>query len=487
MVKLSGILDFSMGGFLCLRGYSQFAQLSNISEANTDVQRDLIEQHKGEMVAFLNTGEYRFFPEVVLSLNLLSGNNHADIEYFYESIRSKNSWNQKLGNYRISVSNNETKDPDSGAIQRIVQIAHITFDETQVKLRRIDGNHRLSAADTVSSSFLTPFCIILFRNPSEEDQFARAIFHNINAKQIPLKLEENLKVILESTHVFSDEKLKLDPSFGWQYYLARKTAEKQNFNDYPFINALIRGSKYTYLLEEYTLLLRSGTVPKADEAVDQFCGQLPIIESALQEAQLHSVPQNLAVIGALSYYKLTDLHKYQQFLKWVQENSITQIPDVHMHDLIQIFDKVYENTPKSVFMSMQFSPETADTYQTVKDVRDILKRENGIDFKLIKVDENEDGYSDEIYHRIIDGINESALVIADLSYGNKNVHHEIGYAQGLKKKVLMLYKTRSGVEPKTEIGSNISMHDQLRYSNQTELRPKLLKKIRQFFGVSFDD
>lgn len=90
-------------------------------------------------------------------------------------------------------------------------------------------------------------------------------------------------------------------------------------------------------------------------------------------------------------------------------------------------------------------------------------------------------------YRIIEGIKESALVIADLSYGNKNVHHEIGYAQGLNKKVLMLYKTRPGVEPKTEIGSNISMHDQLRYTNQTELRPKLLKKIRQFFGISNDE
>lgn len=487
MVKLSGVLDYSMGGFLCLRGYALFKQLCSVSEANQDVQRDLIEQHKGEMAAFLNTGEYRFFPEVVLSLNLLSGNNHADIEYFYESIRSKGSWNQKLGNYRISVSNNETKDPDNGAIQRVVQIAHITFDEAQVKLRRIDGNHRLSAADSVSSSFLAPFCIILFRNPTEEDQFARAIFHNINAKQIPLKLEENLKVILESTHVFSDEKLKSDPSFGWPYYLARKTAEKHNFDEYPFIHALIRGSKYTYLLEEYALLLKNGTILKTDDSIDQFCRQLPKIEAALQEAQLQSVPQNLAVIGALSYYKLTDQHKYQQFLKWVQANSITQVPDIHMHDLIQIFDKVYENIPKSVFMSMQFSADTEDTYQTVKDVRDILKRENGIEFKLIKVDEHEDGYSDEIYHRIIEGIKESALVIADLSYGNKNVHHEIGYAQGLNKKVLMLYKTRPGVEPKTEIGSNISMHDQLRYTNQTELRPKLLKKIRQFFGISNDE
>ena len=80
-----------------------------------------------------------------------------------------------------------------------------------------------------------------------------------------------------------------------------------------------------------------------------------------------------------------------------------------MNDLIQIFDQIYENRPKSIFVSMQFSVETEDTYQTIKDVRDILKRENGLEIKLIKVDEHHDGYSDEIYHRIIDGIKESSL------------------------------------------------------------------------------
>lgn len=120
-------------------------------------------------------------------------------------------------------------------------------------------------------------------------------------------------------------------------------------------------------------------------------------------------------------------------------------------------------------------------------MRDILKRENGLEIKLIKVDEHHDGYSDEIYHRIIDGIKESSLVIADLSFGNKNVHHEIGYAQGLAKKVLLLYKTRDGVPANSEIGSNISMHDQVRFRNQAELRPILLRKIREFFGIEVDD
>ena len=63
--------------------------------------------------------------------------------------------------------------------------------------------------------------------------------------------------------------------------------------------------------------------------------------------------------------------------------KISEAPGIHMKDLIEIFDKVYDSMPKSVFMSMQFSPETEDTFQTVKDVQAILKREDGIDFRAI--------------------------------------------------------------------------------------------------------
>lgn len=488
MIKLSGILEYSMGGFLCLRGFASYKMLSGISKPNVKIQRDLIDNHKGDMARFLNAGEYRFFPEVILSAYLTDGkSDFALLEQFHSALRSGQTWNKTIGNYNINISQKTSKNSlnkyDTVPKVERVNIAQFKFDETLCEITRIDGNHRLSAAEDVVDDFVMPFCLILFRDPQENEQYSRAIFHNINAKQIPLNLEENLKVILDSPNVFSDNKLKTDPSFGWEYYLARKTLNHIDFSEFPFVHSLLHGNECTYLLEEYAALIRIGLFERNDESIERFIAVLPSIEAALQEAQLNSVPQNLAVIGALSYYKLTDSEKYKQFIRWAKENSIAEAPHIHMNDLIGIFDKIYANMPKAVFMSMQFSAETEDTFQTVKDVQEILKRENGIDFRIIKVDEHKDGYSAEIYHRIVDGIKAASLIIADLSYGNRNVHHEIGYAQGLDKKVLLLYQMRDGVDPKAEIGSNISMHDQLRYRNQTELRPMLLKRIRHFFGI----
>jgi len=63
------------------------------------------------------------------------------------------------------------------------------------------------------------------------------------------------------------------------------------------------------------------------------------------------------------------------------------------------------------------------------------------------------------------------------------VHHEIGYAQGKGKKVLLLYHIRDDAEPSDEIGSNLSMYDQLRFSTYGELRDGLLKKIKDRFSL----
>lgn len=487
MIKLSGILEYSMGNFLCLRGFASLKLLSAVSKPKPEVQRDLIADHKGEMAAFLNTGEYRFFPEIILSTNLTDGKSQFDVlGDFHGKLQEGKTWNKKIGEFSFNISQNQTKNilnqySPLPHIDRI-NIAHISFDESKVEITRIDGNHRLSAANEVSTDFDIPFCLLLFRNPKENDQYSRALFHIINAKQIPLKLEENLKVILESEETYSDDDLKKEP-FGWPYYLARKVWEMDVLSKYPFISTLLKGWECTYLWEIFRELLKNGTIEKDDNSIDSFVAQLPEIEAALQEAQLHIIPQNMPVVGALSFYKITDAQKYTQFIPWIKKNCIAEAPDLHMNDLIGIYDKVYENTPKNVFMSMWFSDKTADTYQTLKDVQEILKRENGIDFKIIKVDEHKDGYSDEIYSRIVDGIEASSLVVADLSYGNRNVHHEIGYAQGRGKKILLLYQTRESVEAKEEIGSNISMHDQVRFKNQTELRPALLRRIRNYFGV----
>ena len=81
------------------------------------------------------------------------------------------------------------------------------------------------------------------------------------------------------------------------------------------------------------------------------------------------------------------------------------------------------------------------------------------------------------------GIDSCDLLIADLTYGNKNVHHEIGYAQGRGKKVLLLYHVREGADSSKEIESNLSMHDQLRFISFADLKEGLLKKIKDRFEL----
>lgn len=491
-MRLTGIIEYSMGNFLCIRGFAPLIDLNKISIPAPDIQRNLIAGHTGEMQQFLSSGSFTFFPEVILCTNLVGdGASEEKINSLCESVRQqKTIKNTKISEFTISTRvYDRKKQNDDMAFDR-VQAVFLDFDMVRdglPKILRIDGNHRLSAVDETSSykDLVTPFCLLLFGNSQDTDKFSRALFHNINSKQIPLMVEQNLKVIIKGDIAFSDDTLVTDPSFGLEYLLARKTLQIIRLQDYPFIQTLIRNNECTYFVEIYQLLMRDGLLTKSEDAVGILTSKLSEINDALRESTTHIPLENIAVIGALSYYKLSDnKDKYHRFLVWMNQNSIAEIDNLHMQDLIKIFDKVYDNLPKTVFMSMWFNEKTKDTYQTVTDVRDILKREDNVDLKIIKVDEHSDGCSGEIYSRIIQGIEQSALVIADLSYGNKNVHHEIGYAQGKNKKILLLYHERDGVDSKTEIGSNISMHDQLRFKNQTELRPELLKRIRDYLGIA---
>lgn len=485
MVKLTGILENCMGGFLCLRGYASFQQLSKISEPNPSFQRKLIDKHKDEMKNFLMSGEYLFFPEIVLSLGFEDEQKH--IELFYEGLQKNDVWMCKLGNVKITVSYKSTKDVNGH--QKIIKYANLLLDETKYKLSRIDGNHRLSTATEIENrDFEVPFCLVIFRNKDENERYSQAIFHNINAKQIPLNLEENLKVIIDGRNTYSDDILKKDSSFGWEYYLARKICEDNKLNQFPLLNRLVEKVKYSFLVGVFDLLLQDGYLSKSEDAIKNFGNILVKVESVLKCITLANISDNWVVIGAITYYVAEDEKfpgKYLRFLKWIKENDTMNMSnvDIDVRDLIGIFDKIYENMPKQVFMSMKYSDETIDTYQTLQDVKDIIKRENNISFEIVKVDEHHDGYSDEIFARITSGIDTADLVVADLSYGSKNVHHEIGYAQGRGKKILLLYQERNGVEIEQEIGSNLALHDQVRYKNQTDLRPKLLKRIRNFFGI----
>lgn len=420
MKKLSGILEFSMGNFLCLRGYADYKYLSSISKENEDVQRELIEEHKGEMATFLNSGEYRFFPEIVLSVPLLTGDNFEEVRAFLTAVNNKTKWSKKLGDIDISIFNHEAGDNN--------RIAHITFDETKIKLNRIDGNHRLSAASDVTSTFKVPFCLILCQTPDEENCYSRAIFHNINAKQIPLSLEENLKVILESEDVFPDEKLKTDPSFGWKYYLARKTIKSIDFTLFPAVSAYISSSKYSFFVELYGYLLENTKIEENEAAIEKIKQQITDINTALVDSEITSTTTNIAIIGALAYYRITNESKYRGFLSWIKKNNIGSVKNLRISEVIDLYNEIYKHVPKKAFLARWYPNSTENDYaQSQKRLKAIKAVAKELNLELVDLGTRETGTFD-IRKVMYNNISECDIFIADLSGARHNVMIEVGYA-----------------------------------------------------------
>ena len=62
---IQGILDNSLNGQLCIRGFANIKELAQCSQADYTYQRNLIE--RTDITDFLETQEYLFFPEVILS------------------------------------------------------------------------------------------------------------------------------------------------------------------------------------------------------------------------------------------------------------------------------------------------------------------------------------------------------------------------------------------------------------------------------------
>lgn len=489
-MRLTGIIDYTMDNFLCIRGFASMLELSEISKADENIQRDLIVEHQGEMEAFLSSGKFTFFPEVILAANMEGDESDREkINYLREAVHAERGLRKTVINdIKYWIKRNAAKKENSDLTYDVTLTVIMEFDKTALggkEFLRIDGNHRLSAVNSESAyrEKRIPYCLLLFRNEVETDMFCRALFYNINTKQIPLKAEQNFKVIIDSEQTFDDDTLITDPSFGYNFYLARQTIRNLDMTDYPFVKMLVSESRYTYFIDVIKLLIDDKLVEKNDDSINVILSVLTKINEALETAFINEVPRNIAIIEAFTLYTLQAPNKAIDFLEWAKKNKLIEISNLSAKEVIDIYDKVYSNKPKKIFLSMWFNENTKDTYKEINDVKSLIKNKYKFELEIIKVDEHKDGYSDSISRRIIEGIDSCDLLIADLTYGNKNVHHEIGYAQGKGKRVLLLYRIRDNINPADEIGSNLSMYDQLRFRSYQELRDELTRKIEDYFEL----
>lgn len=357
-----------------------------------------------------------------------------DFENLADAVDSAGKgFNSGVGKVKINFKSDEKKLIDD---RKQLKVAQLSFKEDDIKLSRIDGNHRLSAAEYLANDILIPFCLIIFPNDEEAKNNSRAIFHNINSKQIPLKLEQNIKIIIESADVFTDNILEKPQPFGPHYKFTRKLLcgnDKIDFGCFPNIKKFIFDNKYSFFTDLFRYLLKENLISDAT-AVDDVKRELVNVENAINQASIVTSHNNSSIVGALAYYKLSDIDKYHRFINWVAKNHIADAKNVGIDDIISIFDKVYDNIPNKVFLARWYPAlTTGEIYEKAQLRFNAIKKVvESLNLELIDLG-SQDGATYDIRTAMYDGISSSDIFIADLTGCRHNVMVEVGYALNSSK------------------------------------------------------
>ena len=449
---LRGILDNSLNGQLCIRGFAPIKELERISIADYTYQRNPIE--RSDIADFLEKQTYLFFPEIILSYKIKHSFSDAG-NLPLAMIQEGKTYKSKVDSTVLSVKKVERKynDITNKTDIKIIDLNipdNLLIDENKL-FHRIDGNHRLKAAkeshDPKVFGMVAPFCIILgveyyqngiLQNNNDTNEFDKSVkvfFHNINTKTIPLTSEENLKVLIDDDVCFTNRDLE-EIFYGKYPIKTRELINKGNpeilFSNLPHLNDNYR----TIYNNIFTLLLDNGY----DESniVENVFDSLKEIEVLYRSNNFRN-NSSKGLLYTFLYYNVTDKIKYHFFKDWVVTNKLFEINEVKAETLIKIFDKVVDQNI-TIFVAMPYysKDEVASYNQAYQRVVDKLKTKNAtLKIELYPIMQHQ-GETYNINNNMIEQIKECTIFVADISNGNINVAFELGYARSIEKPTIMI-------------------------------------------------
>lgn len=502
--------------------------LARCSKYDKEYQRSLITTHREEIEHFLDDKKYLFFPEVILSASL-----QFDFKKYkgtksvapVTDIFSGKGFKSNVNGVTVKVTKAKTpKELSAGS--GASEIAHIDLPEEELakglRLFRIDGNHRLSAAEDIDrfKSLPTPFCIVLHDDVTQATRFEKVVFHNINAKQVPLTSEENLRLILQEGDqaLFTDQELLENRSFGTAYYLARKLVAALNPDYLPGLKKALDNPRslalsLTQFLSAHDADLRQEKSQELDKQVVRLREAIKAVNAVYEKRTKLAENGCHGVLVAFTYFAIHNGgRQLPAFERWVVTNRIdhlaptstTQGIGYHYHlgrtqavdpaSLVNVFESIITARHREIFISMQFCEETKETYETIKKTVRQINDKHKLTIKLreIRIDHFNPGHSYTIDDEILKIIEGSGLLIADLTFGNRNVYHEIGYLMGLNRGkglgqenfILIADKGRRGTDIEKDIGFNLKVWQQLRFESTRQLEENLTKSLEEYFGFN---
>jgi len=491
---IRGILDNSLNGQLCIRGFAPIGDLAQISKADYEYQRKPIE--RDDILDFLEKQAYLFFPEIILGYK---------ITYSFKGrpspllrIQEGRNFSSKRDNIQMKVRTIDYKQNEDVAGSSKIRIIELTFDAVNKPLSRIDGNHRLIAAEDSSISkvkrMIAPFCIILGEEfclktsqytsqnmaINEFDKAIKVFFHNINTKTKPLTYEENLKVLIEDKRCFPNDELK--DILGVEGVLTRELIDAYDYQQFTGIQHIIWDNCLTCYMYIFSILHEN------DKNVEKVLEALKSIDRLYAENVKLKTNSNFGLLCAFLYYKIQGNEMmFERFKNWVFNNHLFSINEIKAESLILIFDKIAEQEVK-IFVAMPYfekDPNIVREYNEIyENVVKEIKERYGINISLFPIMENKGETQDQI-QGIINKIKQCNIFIADISNNNANVMYETGWARGLDKHVL-LFREKNSEKPKSDYANDI-YHEYDDNARSVTLKQIALKNIIEVLNKKFGD
>ncbi|MCW5765230.1 MAG: hypothetical protein KIT68_04565 [Phycisphaeraceae bacterium] len=237
------------------------------------------------------------------------------------------------------------------------------------------------------------------------------------------------------------------------------------------------------------------------KAISKSAAKLPDVQACFKKVEsIYAADDDLrnkhclGLFHAFVYFCLTDPKRkmLKPFRQWVTGNRLAALKETDAHALIEIFESIHTAKARTVFVSMQFSDDTDDTYDTIKRTIDAVNADARPRIKIepLRIDKVNKGHSYTITDAILTAIEESGLLIADLTHANPNVYHEVGYMMGLNRgkglkqeNFILVAKEEAGTNLDKKVGFNLRGVSQIRFKKQSDLETKLAKHIRKYYEL----
>lgn len=479
-IELRGVLDQFLGARWCLRGFAPLGVLAKISQFDDDYQRSPDNVHVQDLMNFYTKDtENLFFPELILCLPLdIVDASVEEDAWLKNGPLAKNSGNYgKYWQHRIGKVFAKFYTVQDNAFRT----ASFVIPDDLKCLYRIDGNHRLVAAERVleecekrsreglscAGDFVMrqiPFCIIIFPKGTPWKEKSAKYFSNINFKALPLSKELNIKGIIKNKDTYSDEMLFSDDAFGASFVFCRVMYERA-MDDLAVKNFICDSECHCFLQELGESILSKEATFADVESLYDFCGDVyKELKTWLSGHGAACANYNRVAKAGAFYYHWQDRKSFSKpaevehgggiiakgsstrcvrFCSWIESSGIEKTLVASLKEVLRIFDSVYENLPKKLFLARWYPESGVEKRRAEARFEALQKVAKAENLELIDMEHMRCG-SFSIRDAIDQAIPTSDLFVADMTGLRPNVMVEIGMAlHHLPKNRVLFYMQKA--------------------------------------------